>query len=624
MLQLSAILHSISTPSLANHLATLRRDVLLYFFDHVLNQPYSLSIKPPTEKGARLSLIPALPNNEDLSSRLNNVSAILGFLSKHIFPHLPSNECTQLKRSLSKPITTSVLNNLLMPSLPSSFGLLPAYLSLLKRATQFEGDDVVHLLECDASNGSIKAWSDGVSGHYEKRRRIEILEHARAEIMEPHDPNHTFDAFNEGGPETSLPSVVPFQVDEEYRDDAWGLDEPTTANGMDEAADGWDLEDTVSTPVEETKDSWGLDEPTSLTPVDNSADGWGFDDDMEPVPGAAEPQPELEPEAMHVDSADTANGKTEEAEPDPADAWGWKEDVDLPAEDIPEDTAWDDPWVNPPEAETIRESSPPLVSLATSVVSPKAATRLEKLASKNKKHPNGHSSTSSTPASSPVPPLEPCVLVTPSSPGQSEHNPPPKSSRLNPGKRPADVMTTSAPQETYKVPKGTKRIIKMVEIVIDESKLFFASHLFDSASKDASSPPGTVLVQAASSILNLYQALYPIKFAEELKLPERAMLFANSCLYMTGAVQRVEDTIYGQPALKEKLTECRHRLQILGDSWFEDTVVSLPNNYFVCQRFIIFSPRTSSVLKSTRFSSRVLKDSHILATRIVMMNVKWQ
>ena len=98
-------------------------------------------------------------------------------------------------------------------------------------------------LECGASDGPIKAWSDGVSGHYEKRRRIEILEHARTEIMESNDPNDTFDAFNEGGPETSLPSVVPFQVDEEeYKDDAWGLDEPTTANIMDETADGWGLE----------------------------------------------------------------------------------------------------------------------------------------------------------------------------------------------------------------------------------------------------------------------------------------------------------------------------------------------------------------------------------------------
>ncbi len=569
MLQLPAILHSISAPSLANHLATFRRDLLLYFVDHVLNQPYTLSVGPPAEKEVKLSLIPAPPNNEDLGSRLNNVSTILGFLDKHIFPHLPSDESSRLKRSLSKPITTSVLNNVLMPALPSSFGLLPAYLSLLKRAVQFEGDDVVRLLECDASDGPIKAWSDGVSGHYEKRRRIEILEHARTEIMEPHDPNDTFDAFNEGGPETSLPSVVPFQVDEEeYKDDAWGLDEPTTANNMDETADGWGLEDTVITPVEKTKDSWTLDDPVSLTPVDSSADSWGFDDDMEPEPGPAETQPEPEPEAT-----DVVNGKTEDAEPDPADAWGWKED-DLPAEDIPEDTAWDDPWVNPPEAETLPEPSPPLASPATGVVSPKAATRLEKLASKNKKHLNGHSSTSSTPAASPVPPLEPRVLVTPPSQEQPEHNPPPKSSRLNPSKRPADVITISAPQETYKVPKGTKRIIKMVEIVIDESKLFFASHLFDSASKDASSPPGTVLVQAASSILDLYQALYPVKFAEELKLPERAMLFANSCLYMTGAVQRVEDTIYGQPTLKEKLTECRHRLKILGDSWFEDTVVS--------------------------------------------------
>ncbi len=106
------------------------------------------------------------------------------------------------------------------------------------------------------------------------------------------------------------------------------------------------------------------------------------------------------------------------------DAWGWKED-DLPAEDIPEDTAWDDPWVNPPEAETLPE---PFTS--TCVPSHRRMFLLKmphvwrKLASKNKKHLNGHSSTSSTPAASPVPPLEPRVLVTPPSQEQPEHNPP--------------------------------------------------------------------------------------------------------------------------------------------------------------------------------------------------------
>ncbi len=92
MLQLPAILHSISAPSLANHLATFRRDLLLYFVDHVLNQPYTLSVDPQQKKKSNFRSYPRLRITEDLGSRLNNVSTILGFLDKHIFPHLPSDE----------------------------------------------------------------------------------------------------------------------------------------------------------------------------------------------------------------------------------------------------------------------------------------------------------------------------------------------------------------------------------------------------------------------------------------------------------------------------------------------------------------------------------------------------
>lgn len=568
MLQLHSVLHSLSATSLSAHLATIRRDILAYFVDHILKQPYTVSVETSLDNGAKLSLIPAPPNNEDISSRLNNVSITLGFLSKNLFPQLPTNEEKQLTRSLSKPITTSVLNNLIMPALPSSFGLLPSYLNLLKRAVQFEEKDIRELLDCDRDDGSVKAWSDGVSGHYERRRRIEILEHARKEIMESQDASDTFDAFSEGGPETSLPSVVPVQAeDEEYKNDAWGLDDPMTANGTDEVADGWGLDDdTVSTPVEESKDGWGLDGPESSAAANSPTDSWGFDDEPEVANGSdvTEPIRGLEPK---VDST------TEDMEPDPADAWGWKEDEDLASEDLPDSTSWDDPWADPPENYAIPEPSPPIKSPATSIVSPKAATRLEKLASKNKKHLNGNASTSRTPGASPVPPLEPRVPITPSSPKEPEHNPPPKSSRLNPGKRPPAVTIASNPQEIYRVPKRVKRVIKTVEIVIDESKLFFASNLFESTAKDTNSPPGSILIQAASSILDLYQALYPVKYAGDLKQPDRAMLFSNSCLYMTSAIQRIEDTIYGQPSLKIKLTECRHHLQVLGDRWFESIVV---------------------------------------------------
>ncbi|KDR80702.1 hypothetical protein GALMADRAFT_241105 [Galerina marginata CBS 339.88] len=531
MLELPSVLHSLSPTSLTNHLTTLRRDIITHFVDHVLKQPYFLSLETSLAKECRLSLIPAPPNTEDLSARLDNVSSVLAFLSSHLFLHLPPQDGVQFTRTLSKPITNSVLNNLLVPTLPSSFGLLPSYLGLLKRAVSFEEKDISGLLETDKNDGSIKAWSDGVSLHYEKRRRVEILELARQEIVFPEDPKDTFEAVSEGGPETSIPSVIPVQVDEDFKDEAWGFDEPVTAN-----------------------------------PVDDSTDGWGFDDDID-ADSIPEPEPEPEPEPDSPTTPMDIERRSKGVELDPADAWGWNEDEDVPVEDLPEDNPWDDPWSDSGEPKPIVEPPKPVASS----IPPKAATRLEKLASKNKKHVNGNGNGNSySPLSSlPVNPTSP--ITPPPKKPEPEPQSAQKASRTNGAKRPADVVTTIAPKEFYKVPKRTKRVLKMVETVIDESKLFYASNLFPS-SRDGSTAPGTILAHSASSIVDLYQALYPVKFSEELNSPERGMLFSNSCLYMTGAIQRIEDTIYGQPILKERLSECRQLVKILGDSWFDETM----------------------------------------------------
>ncbi|KAJ3511113.1 hypothetical protein NLJ89_g4287 [Agrocybe chaxingu] len=557
MLKLSALLHSLSPATLSGLLSTLRRNLLTHFVDHALTQPYSLLTETSIADEVKLSLIPSPPNSEDMRKRLDNLSIILDFLSVHLFPRFPQQEAAHFTRSLSKPITNSVLNNLLTPFLPSSFGLLPSFLDLLRRAVSFEEKDIQRLLEGNRQEGSIKAWSDGVSGHYERRRRVEILEHARKEIVTLDDIHDTFKAVSDGGPETSLPTVVPVQEDEAFKDDAWGFDEPVSSN-----------------PVEDNADGWGFDEPTTPNAATDNADSWGFDDGMDPDPAPEArpetPSAEAAPEPMEVDEKkEEANG---DAGLDPGDAWGWNDDADLPAEDNPEDNPWDDPWSDPPGTSATLEPPPPPPP-ANIVVSPKAATRLEKLATKQKKQLNGQSSTTSTPLSSPPIPEPTMTKITfspPSPPPEPERKNAPENGRLK-SKRPPEVVTTIAPQEHYLVPKQAKRVLKMVETVIDESKLFYASNLFP-ASKGTVPAPGSILLQSTSSILDLYEALYPVKHAKALELPERGMLFSNSCVYLTGAVQRLEDTIYGQSVLKERLVECRRHLQILGDSWYDGTI----------------------------------------------------
>ncbi|KAF9038459.1 hypothetical protein BJ165DRAFT_1531549 [Panaeolus papilionaceus] len=565
ILDLASVFRSLSPLSLSNHLSTLRRDVQSYFFDHVLRQPFSISIDTSNPRVSTLSLIPSPPNNEDLISRIDNVSRILEFLHTRLFPHLPGDEASNFPRSLGKPLTQSVLNNLLVVSLPSSFGLLPAFLKLLKRAVAFEENEIQRLIGSDWPEDVLKSWLAGVSGHYERRRRTEILELARKEILQPDDLKDTFKAISDGGLETSIPTVVPVQVEDDVQDDAWGFDEPMTAP-IEEKADEWDHDQETKTPEagETNGDSWGFDEPTTPNGKEDAGDSWGFDDE---VPD--EVIPESDATGPAEDPMKDSNVNGEATEPDPEDAWGWNDELTSQEETVVDDP-WDDPWGDPSVDNPATEPPAP-PSPVKPVTQPKAATRLEKLASKHRKTGSNSNSKVEPHATTPQPHPTTTITLSPPSPKAPQAQTNGGSRRQNGIKRPPEVVTTIAPKEYYDVPKRAKRIIRMIETVIDESKLFYASNLFPDA-KDVTPAPGAILVQSASSILDLFEALYPVTFAEELESPERSILFSNCCLYMAGAVQRVEDTLYGQSMLKERLAECRNHLQILGDSWFTDTI----------------------------------------------------
>lgn len=492
ILPLPALLHSLTSESLSDHLAILRRDLITRFIDPVIQHSHSISIQN-SPQAIKLSLALAVSQHEDLRKRFDNLSSILKFLVNNLFPHLPSQEAAHFKRSLSKSLANNALNHLLIPALPSSFGLLPSFLTLLRRAVSFEKEEISGLLE---EQCSIRTWSDGVAGHYERRRRVDILEKARTAILVP-DVQEPFTVIIDEGPEISLPSAASVTNDSEM--DAWGLDEASSSNLPEENA--WNL-DEPSEPNTVNDDSWTLDE--SIIQADDS---WGLDEDVVTLPDAQ------------------ASEST--------DAWNWNDDNQ--ADVSIDDNAWDDPWA---------ETSP--ASNVVAINSTKAAPRVEAL----RGNQNGHLLPTST------------ATENTTSPSTSQRK------DKNNSKRPGALST----RESYLVSKRTVNIMKTVETVIDESKLFYASNLFDN--KDVAPPLGTILSQSASSILDLYQAIYPIKHAKTLEEPSNAFLLSNSYLYMTRAIQRIEDTLYGQSILKERLAECRHNLQVSSTSWFDETVVS--------------------------------------------------
>ena len=469
------------------------------FIDPVIQHPHSISIQY-SPQAVKLSLALVVSHQEDLPKRFDNLTSVLNFLVNNLLPHLPSQEAAQFKCSLSKSLANNALNYLLMPALPSSFGLLPSFLTLLRRGISFEKEAISGLLE---EQCSIRTWSDGVAGHYERRRRVDILEKARSELLVPDDVQEVF-AIIDDGPEIALLNATSVRNDSEM--DAWGLDEPSS-NLPEENA--WNLDEpSESSTVNDDLGSWAMDES-----INQADDSWGLDEDITTLPDAQDS--------------------------DPTDAWDWNDDNQ--ADVTIDDNAWDDPWA----AST--ETSPPSNVLA--IDSAKVATRLEKkLALKEKK--NGH--------------LSPISTTTANATSQSTS----QRKEDNNSRRAGPVNA----QESYLVSKRTINLMKMVETVIDESKLFYASNLFDN--KDVAPPPRAILSQSASSILDLYQAIYPIKHAKSLEESKNAFLLSNNYLYMTSAIQRIEDTLYGQSVLKERLAECRHNLQVSSNIWFDETIVS--------------------------------------------------
>jgi len=534
-----------------DHLTTLRRDLTTHFIDRVLKEPTSISVSS-TEHKITLSVS---PRAEVLSTSLDNLSAVFNFISSHFFPLLPPPERRTFPLSLCKPATTSLVNNVLIASLPPSFGMLPEYLELANQCVTFEEKFVVGMFGNDPNDRPIKAWVEGLGGHYERQRRLLTLDHARQIIVSEDGPTGTF--------------FVELEVTREVAPQATLRQQGESTAWVGDGLDG------IS---EDTKDdAWGFDDdlsPGAAPSFATEEDSWGFEDDVIPEPGrdAASGHVESEPgsqpgpgESVAISEStneEPAISELTNGEPDPSEAWGWNEDT----EELAEETAWDDPWADDSASigSTMNtESHPPPEPSTSSVPVLKAATRLEKIANKGKKHLNG-TSTSSIPSPE-IPASRPLF--------QSSRTPHTATSPVAPldlGRQPA--VARSLAKESYAVSLRTKRIISLVEDILEEGKQFIAS----SPALSSSAFPGSTILFTAPSVLDLHRALYPVTFEKQVALPEGGMRFSNDCFYIVCAIERIERRLSGDVArvVGERFEECAHFYKVLGDSWYHDVIVS--------------------------------------------------
>ncbi|KAI0272502.1 hypothetical protein BC834DRAFT_921934 [Gloeopeniophorella convolvens] len=510
-LPLSSILSSFSSASLSNHLGTLRRDISAHYIDHILTQPTSLShsfAKDPS----------GMPQQ-----------------TLTIFPSPPFLK-TSFKKTLCKPITTALLQQFL-------------YLELVKEAEEFEERYIIGMLGQDSRDRDVKAWTDGVSSHYERKRRAQILENVRQTILREDDGSQ---ARVEVDP-LDLPSPAP----------------PSTIPAAQSSGSGSGSAGDVS------DDAWGLEEEGSgdtdeLVSAADEEDAWGFEDE------ATRPGPSKPPAPPQFSPPKKFAAESETAPPGDDSAWGWDDNDDgaeeestpapaagsPPASSSGNSADWDDdPWgelSNPsPTPSAPPTSPPPQPSIAASA--PKPASRLEKLANKGK----AKAASPHTPQSGVGSPI-------------SIRPPPPTPVKPTEAARAKKVTVlvkdrAPPPVETYSVSKRAQELADTTDAVLREGAEFASSKIFDPR-VTAAQPRGSVILQTAPMVLDLFRALYPVKFGHILVKPASAksLIFANDCTYLRGRTASAARR--SVEAAREKLDQAASALDALGRSWFERSV----------------------------------------------------
>jgi len=450
-------------------------------------------------------------------------------------------------------------------------------LQLVGQAVDAEEKYLVGMLGQDMRDREIGTWAEGVATHYERKRRAEILESARKLILmeggedwirvDLHVPAEIHDAPKQD----KTPALFSEQPSNE--EDAWGL---------------WDEGKPETAAEKEQVDEWGFE-----------------DEELEPE---VESQPEVDPTPLQPppDPQLHANGDNE----DPADAWGWNDDEDqlVPEErqngtsSTPESTnedssAWnDDPWAEPSSpVGMLQPSTPPL---SPPVTTPRTATGLEKLATK------GRSKASHAPqenARSPVTAAPPSTPMRHPSKNQNSERPQRYTVPIK-----AEAKEPEKEIENYAVTARSRDVVGTVEAALRESTEFASSSsIFAHASFHpswSSQARGAVLLQSAPFILDLFCALYPVKNTQVLEdSVVRSMVFANDCVYLGTRATKLAGKERDQN-VRENLAEAAERLDVLGESWFEDTIVSTACH--VNQLCLIVPSIAGTTTASNRGSSR--------------------
>ncbi|KAI0773308.1 hypothetical protein BD413DRAFT_541034 [Trametes elegans] len=511
---LSGIMASMSPPALAAQVSTLRRDIVAHCIEYVLKQPVtiyqsnSVDISGPVEH--KISMHPPPPREEDITVRLERLTTIMRFLAEHLIPHLPEPERKALALSLSSPLRSAILDQLLLPNIPSALAGLPDYLKLANRAVRAEEEIVVEMLGDTSGERSVKSWVDSVGLHYERKRRAEVLDKARVVVVTPQDDSSSF--------RVEVPLV---------------LEEP----GL--CAQPETVEASTNGHAKEGKTNGVARDAVVEEETENA---WDFEDDVEPE---QEPVPEVEVSAPSDAVSDPSDG-TAVGDDDP---WGWNEDPSpTTADDEPAEDAWDDAWDEKP-------SKPEPVILEP----PPAARPARGLQKFSKSVPNSPMFPPPTSPSIPVP-------LTPQ-PDSAKNSAKIRALAPLAMKKPPVKVT-----ESFLVSGRTKDLLQLVEDVLREGADLVSSGILNT--HVSHSPGSVIMQAAPMALELFRALVPVVNANALQQSAKEPMQFSNDCRFVEQELQRIVSKLSGpKVTVRDQLEEALETLKVLAGSWFEDAII---------------------------------------------------
>ena len=245
--------------TLSTNLTSLRKDILSHILDPLILENLSASLEQPST----LVLTPAQTRQP-----LPSIRTLFNFICTELLPHLPIAHLASFASSFYVPLTTSLTTHLLTPAVPDSLSRLPAFLTFTEDVVQLERE-VSDTGFVAGKEKRVFEWSQGARGHYERKRRAELLEKARLLVLQPSRGSVRIEVELEiqGAEVVDLTEgrAVDGKVEEKPQPEPEPqIEVDTTAWDFDE---GIDDEKRGKTEAEQNEDRDG--------------DGWGFEDDGE-------------------------------------------------------------------------------------------------------------------------------------------------------------------------------------------------------------------------------------------------------------------------------------------------------------------------------------------------------